>query len=455
MSIIDWFGKKKALPAQQRTLRLRWSENTVSFYATNFDTYHDEGWMNSSTVFSIVNRIANKAAEVPRYQYRVKKGNSKAVAEYKALTSLYDPMAMAEAKRLQRKSMEVVSGNDPINKLLKSPNPEMSIGQFIYFVVANKLIYGGCPIYGNTGAVGKAVLALYPFNSHFVQVTPTPSLLSIDSARLITNLGNYTLPPENLYFIKYEDIELRQDGSHLYGHSPLKSALRQLQSSNQANETQLSMFRFRGKDGVFTPENSETMGMFDDIASRDAIRSDIDSVMGKENGNATGRKAFVNAMLKYQSFGMDANELRIIESIQQMDKAIANVYNFPPILLNTDSSTYANMAEARKDLLFESTMPHVRDIDDLFNEFVVPSYGYADGEIFVTSDYSAMPEAQADMKMQAEWMGKIGVFTANEIREVAKYEQLPIANMDEPLVGANMMPISMIGMSEDLPEDVL
>lgn len=449
MSIFSLFNRKKATATPQRTLRLRWSESTVSFYTSNFDTYYDEGWLNSSTVFAIVNRIANKAASVPRYQYKVKKGNEKAVTEYKALMSQYDPKAMVEAGRLQRKAMEVVSGNDPINKILKAPNPEMSINQFIYFVIANKLVYGGCPIYGNKGAVGNAILALYPFNNHFIQLVPTPTLLGVQSAKLITNIGGYDLTPENLYIVKFEDIELKQDGSHLYGHSPLKSALRILQSSNQATETQLSMFRFRGKDGVFTPENVETMGMFSDVVIRDEMRTDIDNIMGKENGQATGRKAFVNAMLKYQSFGMDAEELKIIESIQEMDKALCNVYNFPPILLNTEGTTYANMPAARKDLLFECAMPHVQDIDDMFNEFLLPSHGITNGERFIASDYSAMPEAQEDMKLQAEWMAKLGVFTANEVREVTKYEGLALPNMDEPLVSSSMMPISQVGMTDE------
>ena len=451
MNIFSRLFKKQAEAAK---FSLRWTPFGFTLYSNEAQTFMDEGWLANSTVYSIINRTANKVASIPLYQYTSR--SSKSIREFKQLRKEYDPKAWIQAERLKLKDLtEVEDRGDAINRLLRAPSPGVSLGDWLYFVLANKMISGGCPVYANKGLTGKEVLGMYAFNQRFIRIGADPTLTKIEKVELMLNIGNIDMKTEQFYMLRYVHPEMYEDGRHLYGYSPLRSALKVLQQDNEGNDALSFMWKHQGMKGVFTPESVDQMDALSDQATRDQLRNDLDSLLATRKTENT--RNYVNAMLKYQSFGMDAKELELVEALKGSKLALAQVYDYPPPLLGLDSTTFNNMSEARKYFLTTTCRPHTQDIEAMFNDWLLPLAGYSDDR-FVAFDFSTQPELQEDKKLEAEWMKNVGVFTGNEIRTIGGYDELTgVANMDVPIVPAGMVPITDLGMSDDLllGDDVL
>jgi hypothetical protein len=121
------------------------------------------------------------------------------------MRSGYDIKSQVQSQMFLKQEFEEYNGNDTITKLLSKPNEGQAFVEFVQFVLINKMIFGGCPVYSNPGEIdtGKT-LGLYAYNPDMLQIRATPNLMGIKEAR-INYFGNIKeINPANLYFVKYE-----------------------------------------------------------------------------------------------------------------------------------------------------------------------------------------------------------------------------------------------------------
>jgi HK97 family phage portal protein len=441
MGFLDIFRTKAPQP-QQPYFVLKYTGSSLIMIPGNSQAYYQEGWLNNSTIYAIVRKVAEKAAQVPHYQFDTRKAKNSELTEYKALRSNYDPKAQLEAKRLAKKAFdEITNTNDPINLLLANPNPGMTYSQFTEFVLINKMIYGGCPVYANKGVVGNDVLALYPFNSHWLQIEPDQTLMKIKRARLLVDYTGFDMKVDCLFMVKYVDPEIKIDGTHLFGHSPIQSGLREVQKDNETTKASLFLMQNKGISGFFKPQDVETSrAMQAAPGGPSAIRQSLDDLL-KRNEGATD-KPFTPLAVEYVSFGMDAQALQLVEQAIANEEKLANLYDFPHPLLNGKAATMDNVKSATKYLVTNTISGHIKSLEEMW-QFVCIASGKP--ERMVVFDIMSMPELQEDIQRYADWMAKSGLFTTNESREALKYERNPEPMADQILVAGNLMPLSDLG----------
>jgi phage portal protein BeeE len=444
MGFFDFF-KRKASPVP---FRLVYTGQSLVMMPANNQNLYREGWLNNSTVYSIVSKIAAKVSTIPVYNYDT--GGQKDLTEYKALISSYDPKAFAEAKRYAKKQFnEVTNPNDPLNRLMKNPNPGQSYAAFTEFVLINQMIYGGCPVYANKGLTGNDVLALYPFNPHFVLITPDETLMKIKDAKLIMSAGQTPMNPEQLYIIKYVNPELDLNGTHLYGYSPLRSGLLEVQKDNENSKVGLFMFQNKGVTGFFKPENQEVAAAIQaNPGGPDAVRSSLDEILIRQENGGTRQsmRPFTPIPVVYNSFGMDSTQLELIESAIASKEKIAELYDYPKPLLSNEAASFNNVKAATKYLVTNTSSGHVQRLQEFWN-WVAMTSGLTNRTVMF--DISSMPEVQEDFQQLADWMSKSGLFTTNEARELLKYEALEIDSANVPLVSAGLVRLDELGMDEE------
>jgi HK97 family phage portal protein len=440
MGFLDIF-RTKAPQQQQPYFVLKYTGSSLIMIPGNSQAYYQEGWLNNSTIYAILRKVAEKAAQVPHYQFDTRKAKH-LIPEYKALRSNYDPKAQMEAKRLAKKAFdEITNTNDPINLLLANPNPGMTYTQFTEFVLINKMIYGGCPVYANKGLVGNDILALYPFNSHWLQIEPDQTLMKIERARLLVDYTGFDMKVDCLFMLKYVDPEIKIDGTHLFGHSPLRSGLREVQKDNETTKASLFLMQNKGISGFFKPQDVETSrAMQAAPGGADAIRKSLDDLLKRNEG--ANDKPFTPLAVEYVSFGMDAEALQLVEQAIANEEKLANLYDFPHALLNGQAATLDNIKSSTKYLVTNTISGHIKSLEEMW-QFVCINSGKP--ERMVVFDIMSMPELQEDIQRYADWMAKSGLFTTNESREALKYERNPEPMADQILVAGNLMPLSDLG----------
>jgi phage portal protein BeeE len=310
-------------------------------------------------------------------------------------------------------------------------------------VLINKMVYGGCPVWSNTGAVddGKT-LAVYAYNPEMVQIKADPTLTTIIQAQINFFGNTQPVAPSNIYFVKYINPKIDLNGQHLFGFSPLRPALRALQVDNANLEAQLFIMQNKGVLGTFLPENMEALEWIQQGAdSEDALRNKMSKMLTYTGKDASIQRPYINALMKYISFGMDADQMGLDASHKATKRMICQVYDFPPELLADEGTTFNNKEMAVKYLLTNTTAPHRRSIEDFVNNYLYPRNGITD-RVFVM-DISEEPEVQEDYGHMAEKMRNAGAFTLNEIREVLKWPKLEgVEGMDVPYISAGLRAVN-------------
>jgi phage portal protein BeeE len=445
-SIRSLFNKQVA----QTFTKWIYRENPLIWWDATGEIFWREGFDRNGTVYAITSKIADKVSTIPGYEYKIT--DQKALAKFRAMRSGYDIKSQVQSNLFLKAEFEEFKGNDHVTQLLKNPNKGQTFADFIQFVLINKMIFGGCPVVSNNGDVdmGKT-LALYAYNPDMVQIKASPNLMNIEKAQVSLYGSPVPIEAKHIYFIKYQNPKIDIMGNHLFGYSPLNPGLRPLQVDNANLEAQLFIMKNKGVLGTFLPENMESLeSISSGAATADELREKMRPLLKYHGEDMSDQRPYINALLKYQSFGMDAVEMGLESSHKSTKRQICQIYDYPPELLADEGTSFNNKEMAIKYLLTNTTAPHRRSIEDFVNNFLYPLNGITDR--IYTLDISDMPEIQEDYQSLGDKMTATQAFSKNEIREALRWPKSDYANMDEPLVNAGLVPVSEIGDGEEMTE---
>ena len=354
---------------------------------------------------------------------------------------------MARAKVLESKAF---SSNE-VKFPLEQPNPNQTWGEIFALykiflkVTGNVYFYTVSPKEGANVGVPKQ---LYLLPSHLVKIVLKPDVNVLEDENLI----DYYMLIEGDQYIKFQTEDVFHvktpnpfydfSGSHLYGLSPIKAALRNLQSSNSALDHNVKTMENSGIYGFLTSANADKPFTAEQaLQMKDKLR---------EMDNANGRLSRIagsSVPIAFTKLSLNTDELKQFDFLKYDQKVLCNILGWSDKLLNSDTAlTYDNLQNERKRVITDNIQPDLVLLAEAFNKYFIPKFkGYEN--CLIEWDITELPEMQEDYKLMVEWM-KQAPLTPNEIRAALEYETMDIEGMDVPWIEQGRKRIDEVSVTE-------
>lgn len=411
----------------------------------NAQTYIDKGYQYNSDVYSIINLITRKAATVPPILYEVK--NDKAFQKYKSFSAnIAKADDIKEALKLREKALVEVDSTHPILEALNKPNSYQSYYEFMDNFLGFKLITGNSYIYGvgpSTGPNAGKFKELYVLPAHLVQIISDGRYNPVQGYTLTTAYDSQELDADKVMHSKYWNPDYSSNGSHLYGQSPLKAALRVLQQSNDAQKASVKLFQNVGANGILFDDSGD--GNLTPEQAYELKRKWKSENTGVEN---IGDVVIAASKLGWVQMGLSPVDLAIIDSMKMNLRQLCNVYRVNSALMNDpDNKTYNNMYEARKALISDAIIPELNSARSDLNKWLVEPYNKSEKKkYFLDFDLSVFPELQEDKKEQISYLERAWWLTPNQKLEEMGYGRNENPDMDKIYVSIQVQPIDKMNL---------
>jgi phage portal protein BeeE len=378
-------------------------------YDRNAETYINKGFLYNPDVYSIIQAQSTKAASIP---WKVK------VNDIKKEFPLERPNILQtweEVKSLQKMFLKTTG-----NIFLYVPKPEEG---------ANK----GVPN------------SLWVLPSHLIKIVLKDNVditlggeNPIKSYMLIKGRTFVEFNQENVIHIKYSNPDFDFNGAHLYGLSPLRPLLRNIQSSNEAidnnNRTLLNSGAFgfiTGKNVPLNPQQAQEVK--DRLTEMRAGTKPLSHIQG------------ASAELQFTNVGLNTKDLQPFEFLKFDQKALCNALQWSDKLLNNDDGAkYDNVNNFRKQVITDNIMPDNRLIDNAYqNGFVRLFKGYENADLM--SIYDNLPEMQEDLNtlmVRVEKAINIGLISRSQGLELLGWSEYDDGSLNERTVNQDVIPLS-------------
>jgi HK97 family phage portal protein len=400
-------------------------------YDVNNKTYLDKGYNMNPDVYACVNQMAIKTQSVP---YCVKKIDDK--QSYAKLNQLNVatkglPSFIQQVKKLSLESKAYSDKELPFP--MESPNATQTWSEVWALYKTYMKTIGNCYFYilsPEDGMNAGVPVQFYVLPAHLMQIVlkANANMLSIESPidHYILIDGNQMIKFENkdIIHIKYSNPNFDLNGEHLYGMSPLRSALRNINSQNSAIDLNIKTLQNGGAFGFIhgksTPLTSDqAQSLKERLQEMDASPERLSRIAGS------------SAEVGFTRISLTTDELKPFEYLAWDRKSICNVLGYPDELLNNDGKASlgnTDTNEARKQLITDNILPDLKLLESALNKYFLPRFkGYEN--TVIEWDVTELPEMQSDMKDMLIWM-KDAPVTPNEMRTALKYETLNEDGMD-------------------------
>ena len=128
----------------------------VVWYDANQQTFIDQGYKGNALVYSIIRKIAEKGTQCPTYVYK----ETEAAKKYSGGKYSTKELNRLQSIAFRKKELQDVSYSDPVNQLIKNPNPMQTWAEFLdsmltwYNTSGEIFVYGFQPTDGlNKGKI--------------------------------------------------------------------------------------------------------------------------------------------------------------------------------------------------------------------------------------------------------------------------------------------------------------
>lgn len=404
----------------------------------------NSGYAKNSTVYAVVNLIAKSAAQAPWAVYRVK--SNRAFQRLKALQSQpYSAKRELDIAVAKDEALELYESHY-LNNILLNPNPNQGMEEYMENLLGFKLVTGDSYELADITEGKNPILSLNVMPSHNVTIlTDAYGTFPQQELGYKLNVGGREITYDNgeVSHSKYWSPFYNDNGSHLYGFSPLDAAWLDTLEDNNAREAAVEQLQNRGPRGIMSIE-SNVINEYSDFAQ---VKG---SLQQEWRNRSTAYKDEIMPLFgkaQWHNVGTTIKDLAIIEITNLTSRQIANVYGVSEILLNNSkASTYDNYATARKELITRCVLPLLSSIRAARNRKLVPQgdWNRSNERIIVDYDPTIYTELFDDVWNMAKDMREVGAFTDNEIRIAANYERLDAPFMDEVWKKTNDIPSSLI-----------
>jgi len=408
------------------------SSGTYEHTATN---YVSHGYNHNPIVYSVVSQMANKTASIPFY---IKKVEDKiAYQKWLNLRSVTKHDYTFEQK-LRSVKLEIKAFQQDLPFPLEKPNPFQTWTEFhalykTYLkLTGNVFLYKYSPSMGTSAGVPKYLFIL---PTHLVDIVTR----TYDKDFSMLDVGlvqEYLLRFENSYsrftkseiiHIKYPNPNFSLEGAHLYGVAPLRSALRNIESSNLAIDLNIKTLKSGGAFGFIHAKKNPL--------NHDQAKEIKERLLEMEaSPEKLSKLAGISTEVGFTRISLTTDELKPFDYLKFDTKQICNVLAWSDKLLNNDDGAkYDNVLQFRKWVVTDNIMPDLDLLADALNREFLPFFPAYKGTAIVY-DSTELPEMQTDTKQLADWLNNAldrGVITRNEYREAVKFSKVDDENMNK------------------------
>lgn len=413
----------------------------------NKTTYILEGYEINDIVYSVVNIILDKV-RLPYWGLN-KIVNESSLKKYEALMARKNLSGKDWKKALSYKedAMEPLTSfnlqEGKLKDLITYPNEEEVTWQdHITNNCGFKLITGDSYSYGNvlkSGANAGIPNTIDTMPAHLMTIKTT-DVFPPRAASYELMTFNQKFTKEEILHEKYWNPDWGIMGQQLYGMSPLKAALKNINRNNSAKDASTAKFQNGGVDGF---------AYFDDQrVDPDQGIEQLNALKIKYNEEYTGARnrgkiALSGWKMGYIPLGLSPVELAIIESERWDALMFCNIFGVPPELMGLTAKTYNNMKEAEKALTTRCAIPLLTSKKNHFNYKLLTDWGFKGKNIYLDYDTDCFTELQVDITETLTGIEKLTMRTPNEERESIGWDALKIPEADEVWVktSTGMVPL--------------
>jgi len=356
----------------------------------NFDSFFDHGSITPSQyhenviVHRCVNIISQAASHVP---WIILKNTSR-----------------NQAIKLQ---------DHPIYNLLKRPNNYQGGADFFSELVASKLLYGNCYVFGIGDGNFNSLRLLHPS-----KVTATKEYFEYRSSSKILRLkiDHKTNKCRILHIKNYNPT------GEIYGVSALKAAEKSIDLHNHTTKWNCSLIKngarptgaliLKGNDSYLTNEQFERLQ---------------EQLSSKYSGSSnSGRPLLLEGGLDWKDMSIHPKDMDFMESKNAAAREIALAFGLPPQLLGiSGDNTYSNMQEARLALWEETIIPLLDKISDNLSNWMSIWFGE---DLKIDFDRNSISALSEKRKNNLDKISNSNFMTINEKR--AMIDLAPIEGGD-------------------------
>lgn len=419
---------KKAITNRFNEAFFRFVGSSYTEYDPNQVNYLEHGYNENSVVYSVLQQMATKTGSVPYFIKKIE--NEQKSQQHKLELKRWtgeDATQKMRLKKLEQKAYGSTSQQNSMPMPLEKPNPLQNWTEFFGLYKTYLRLTGNAYIYMLAPEGGQnqgEPLAMYLLPSHLIQITLKPDTAQlttenpVKSYMLVRDSYYQDFPAENVVHIKLSNPNFDQSGEELYGQSPLRAVLRNVNSSNEATIQNLKLLKNSGVYGFIHGENQAlTEQQAGELKSR---LKEMD-----DNTGRLGRVAGVSSKIGFTRLSLTTEELRPFDFLSYDQKQICNALGWSDLLLNNDTGAkYDNVREFRKQVVTDNIVPDLMLLEDAFNNYILPRFkGYENTCIYF--DVSYLPEMQLDMQYLVNWLTialRDGVINRAEYREALNYE---------------------------------
>lgn len=299
---------------------------------------------------------------------------------------------------------KVVPGTDGALKLLRKPNPYMTLLNFLKFVVVNMALRGNAFALIERNVHGDAI-GFVPLDCNTVTIDTDDELIYWVTPK---DGDRFPVSPENMLHFKLFSV----DG--IVGLSPIEY---QAETMGLAKAGQQWSSRFMRKGGftggyviyeqfLTKVQQAQVMEKFPDVR-----QGDVDDI---------GKMAILQGNPKIVPAGLSQKDAQFIESQQFQEEALAGIYGVPLWLANRAGKTSimgSNLEQQLTGYITFGLKPYIDVVEDEFNDKVYRKYSR-----FV--EFKVEGLLRADSAGRAAYYqaalggsGGSGWMTINEVRE--------------------------------------
>ena len=369
-------------------------------------------------VYSVVNQITNKFTSIP---YIIKDVNDdNAMKRLKSLNDAtnYDYSLSQEVKSIQLK--DLAYSDDYMALPLDRPNASQTWDEFwtlsdvFLQTTGNVYWYIQAPEDGMNAGVPTSI---YVMPSHLMEIVVKPNVSMvgdespIDYYMLKETASYIEFDEDEIIHIKYPNPNYDDNGSHLYGQSPLRAVYKNIIATNKGLDLEVNTLKSGGAFGFIHAKDGQTPLLAEQAQG---IKERLKQM--NKSTEDLGRIAGASAALGFTRISLTPEELQPFEYFKFNLKNVCNALGWDSKLMNDDDGAkYDNMKIAEKRVVTGKIVPDIRLFEQSFNKFIQRFKGYENSCI----DWlvKELPEMQQDYKTMSDWVVNLtnsGYITRNQ-----------------------------------------
>jgi phage portal protein BeeE len=465
---IDLKARNAPAPMRLNDTRTFGMDGVTMYPANDGNTYINKGYELNAIVHMVVALNAQKLAQIPFNHVRAKTGERKTFDEYRIhMKQHFSPMdikSVVEAKKMRVKAIDTNIVDSELSKFLKKPNRYQSgsVWREQWFGYRQLTGEGNVWFSRGTDADGRQSTQNKPLEAFNI---PKANLLLVagsdawDIREYIIDINGQRIPvpKENILMWKYVSYGLDATTmKHMRGMSPIEAGLPIIQASNEGIERLVIMNKNQGVAGLAyrkDPHKAPDPGTATGLQQAMHIRQQFNSIVNSKD--VAGSIAYMSGEWGYLQFGLDAQQLNLLEQAQANMDMICNLLKTPPNLFKSNQ-TYDNVPEYEKKWIYSNIAPNALSAADELNSTLVPMFGLDRERDFVDPDVMALPELTADAAKQIQAVKDADFLDQDEKRIFCGWEPKGTPEYQQTYIATGKQSITqaMEGIGGGLDEEV-